>query len=397
MRLTSSTFPSKILQSAGAFQSYTNFLLNEFDPLFAANRMAAEVIDIIEETQQARTLVLRPSIHWKGYTPGQYVPVEIDINGVRHRRHYSISSAPSEFKHANTIRISIKCVEGGLVSNYLHEQLSVGDLIYIGPATGDFTLNSTLLSRRPTKISPPESSKKPNKRSSKKPLLFVAAGSGITPIMAMLEALAEHGKQYKEQQTIHLIYFAKSKSEMIFFDRLNQLAASLPGFRFLSHFTDTQGRVTEQVLKTDCPNLAEHQWYICGPQGFMDSVRNAASTLGIAKKDIKSEAFGTPSTTLALSDYLNAKKSKPILGQVSFSASGKTIESKGKQTLLELAESAGLKPKYGCRSGICHECKCSKISGQVLNTLSGEIIPEAQQLIQACISVPIGDVSIETW
>ena len=393
MRLTSSTFSSNILQSAGAFQSYTNFLLNEFDPLFAANRMGAEVIDIIEETRQTRTLVLRPSIHWKGYTPGQYVPVEIDINGVRHRRHYSISSTPYEFKCANTIRITIKRVENGLVSNYLHEQLSIGDLIHIDAATGDFTLDSIFINRQRTKTSLPKLSKKP----SRKPLLFVAAGSGITPIMAMLEALAEHRALYKNQQTIHLIYFAKSKSEMIFFDRLNHLAASLPGFFFLPHFTDTQGRVTEQVLKEDCPNITKYQWYICGPQGFMDTVRNAASTLGIAKKDIKSEAFGTPSTTLALSDYLNAKDSNSALGRISFSASGKTIESKGEQTLLELAESAGLKPKYGCRSGICHECKCSKTSGQVLNTLSGEIIPEAQQQIQACISVPIGDVSIETW
>lgn len=393
MRLTSSTFSSNILQSAGAFQIYANFLLNEFDPLYAANRMAAEVIDIIQETVQARTLVLRPSVHWKGYAPGQYVPVEIDINGVRHRRYYSISSASSEFELTNTIRITVKRVQGGLISNYLHDHISVGNLIHIGSSTGDFLLNSTtdnvVISRQKTKISPP--------KSGNKPLLFIAAGSGITPIMAMLEALAEHRIQYKQQQSIRLIYFAKSTPEMIFFSRLNQLNDKLPGFNFLPYFTDTQGRVTEQVLKTDCPNITEHKWYVCGPLGFMDTVQSAARSLGIAKEDIKSEAFGAPLPSLALNDYINAKESNSALGQVSFTASGQTVDSKGEQTLLELAENAGLKPKFGCRSGICHECKCSKISGQVLNTLSGEIVPEEQQQIQACISVPIGDVSIETW
>ena len=74
-----------------------------------------------------------------------------------------------------------------------------------------------------------------------------------------------------------------------------------------------------------------------------------------------------------------------------------TLTATGEKTLLELAEQAGLKPKFGCRIGVCHECKCTKASGRVMNTLSGELVSEEQTQIQACISIPVGDVEIENW
>ena len=120
----------------------------------------------------------------------------------------------------------------------------------------------------------------------------------------------------------------------------------------------------------------------------MGAVLKCTDALSVPQKQITLENFGS-NTPVSKGDMKNGKG-----GVVHFSKSDKKITSPGDKTLLELAELMGLNPKYGCRNGICFECKCERGTGQVMNRLTGELIPEEQSQIQTCISVPVGDVSI---
>lgn len=361
-------------------KSHLDFLLNEFDPLFAIQRLAAEVVDIIDEVEDVKTFVLRPSVYWKGFVPGQYVGIEIDINGVRVRRNYSISSSLSLFEQQGLISITVKRVEDGLVSNHLADALEIGSMLHLSEAKGEFILDPTST----------EDQSKP---------LFIAAGSGITPIMAMILGLAE----FDALDNVVLIYVVRRKEDLIFNQRLSALADANPGFTYLPHFSSSKrDRLDQNNISRYCPDIIKRTLYTCGPEGFMAIVKEAASSLGLGDHAIKSESFGLPkakdmaerlsSTREATNGNTN---NAPV--QVTLAKAQKVLQSTGTHTLLELAEQAGLNPKYGCRSGICHECKCVKSSGRVMNAITGEIVPEEQTHIQACTSIPVDNVSIESW
>jgi stearoyl-CoA 9-desaturase NADPH oxidoreductase len=359
-------------------KSHLDFLLNEFDPLFGMQRLAAEVVEIVDETEEVKTYVLRPSIYWKGFLPGQYVSIELDINGVRTRRNYSISSSLSMFERQGLVSITVKSVEGGLVSNHLPNALHIGSLLHLSEARGEFVREATQGKDQPAP-------------------LFIAAGSGITPVMAMIEAMAEASTL----DTAVLIYVVRCKEELIFDQQLSALAQANSGFRYITHFSSSKrDHLNQSKLLNYCPDISERTLYTCGPEGFMNIVKQSAASLGLDEQAIRSESFGLPrrnaaADRLSLAAKDSDGKAKTVL--VSLTKAQKVLESSGTKTLLELAEQAGLNPKYGCRSGICHECKCLKSSGRVMNTLTGELVPEEQTHIQACISIPVDDVSIESW
>lgn len=359
------TLAVRFWQQEGTLQTYLDFLLSEIDPMFSRKRNVAEVIRIINETTDTKTFILRPSSRWQGFDAGQYINVETEINGVMIRRNYSISCAPTLFREQQLISITVKKMDGGRVSTHLHERLVVGDTLTIGHANGDFILNQSI-----------------SNYSSVKPL-FIAAGSGITPVISMINKI----KEDMPEQSVSLIYYVNNPQALIFESQLQTLSKSMPNFSFYPHFTESEGYITSQQLRFDCPDIAERTLYLCGPPAFMKSASAHSLDLGLAPERIYQESFGVP---------VQANQQSGTSGQVRFLNSGKHIESNGEKTLLELAESAGLNPKYGCRSGICHECKCIKSAGQVLNKLTGELTPDDQAHIQACISIPVGDLSIES-
>lgn len=340
--------------------------LCEVDPLFSQQRLGAEVFSLIQENDNTKTLVLRPGKRWKGFKSGQYVSMELDIEGIRTKRNYSISSSPKQFKETGLFNITVKEVEGGKVSCYLNQHIHTKATLYISEAKGDFTLNKC---REQTIIN-----------ASVKPL-FIAAGSGVTPIMSMIEHLQES----ESLNPFTLIYYVNTKETMIFGERLKALSESVPAFTFIPHYTNEEDYICSEQLVLDCPDILERYIYLCGPQTFMDATLDCTKSLGIAEESIQYEQFSSPNTTV-----FNTRKT----GQIQFMQSGKVLESNGDKTLLELAELSGLKPKYGCRNGICCECKCERPTGQLINSQTGKLIPAEQSHIQTCISIPVGDVSI---
>jgi ferredoxin-NADP reductase len=362
---------TRFWQSNGLLQDYLDFLLSEIDPLFSQKRLAAEVIDITKETSETTTLTLRPAGRWSGFVAGQFIAVELEIEGVRYRRNYSLSCSPTSHKGTGLISITIKQVAHGKISSHINQNLNKGEIIHISEAMGQFTLT-------------PSSNSSP---------LFVAGGSGITPIKSMIDHLlldTENQEEMPRSEPITLVHYAKSNSDIIFKKHFEHLASENSLFSYICHLNDGEGGITADQLALDCPDLSSRDWYICGPQGFMDNAILIADTLSVRKDRIYTESFGGKR-------YLSTNTKLGASGNVNFGFANRQVRSNGEQSLLELAELAGLKPKFGCRSGICHECKCQRPEGHLINRMTGQAVEDDQITVQACVTVPTGDITLKQW
>jgi stearoyl-CoA 9-desaturase NADPH oxidoreductase len=332
------------------------------------NRIPARVSAITSETGEAVSIELSPNGEWTHFQPGQFVQVFIEIDGRLQSRSYSISNSAFSKKP----RITVKAHDDGFVSQYINTQLKVGDRISISPALGEFVL--------PAQI--------PNA------LLFIAAGSGITPMMAMLETLLEG----KHSHPVTLLYYSRDTSTCIFRRRLEDLAKKHDNFSLILVFSspsstqELTGRFNQHHLLTalSSKNALSRETaaitlpltYVCGPEVLIDTVTAEFKLLGHSDK-LLSERFKAPSVTQNLGD---------ASGNIAFSTSKQATSNDGRN-LLDLAEDAGLNPQSGCRMGICHTCSCLKTSGSVRNMNTGEI-SHGEEHIRLCVSQALGDVTL---
>ncbi len=307
------------------------------------------------------TLLLRPNRHWQGFTAGQHINVSVEINGIRVTRSYSLSDAP---RADGRIAITVKAVEGGRLSRHLCDDARVGDVVGIGPAFGEMTLPST----------------------GSGPLLFLAAGSGITPLMAMLRSVAALGMP----RPLTLVYWARIAGEFCFAEELRGLAARHADFKV--HFVltradarlpdESQGRVSEQQLSTLVPDVAQRHVYACGPGGFVESVR---ALLASRASSFKSEAF-TP---------LPRVVEEGGTVQVTLARRGQTLLVPRGQSLLAALEDAGLNPASGCRMGICNTCACGKRSGTTRHLHTNTTQSEPVSALRLCVSSAASDLVLD--
>ena len=335
------------------------FWLNELAPARAL-RSRARLIRVVEETADTRTFVLRPNRFWQSHRAGQYLPIEVEIDGVRTRRCYSISSAPAA---RDGVSITVKRVPGGRVSNWMHDNLSAGDVIGIGEAAGEFVLPDRL----PGKI------------------LFLTGGSGITPVFALLEDIA----CADQLDDVVLVHSAPHFDDVIFRERLRTLAERHPGFRLILNLTREPaagGRLDSKRLAALVPDFRQRESWLCGPEGFMDRMLALWEAEGI-RHQIHEERFVA---TVSLVDPGDVRSVN-----VTLTRSGRSFATTGSATLLDQAERAGANPASGCRMGICQTCKCTKRSGAVENLRTGRVSTEENEEIQLCISVPRSDVEID--
>lgn len=330
-------------------------LLGLLNPAWSLTELRARVVAVVDETADTRSFVLAPNRHWRGFAAGQYLPVFFEIKGRREQRCYSLSSAPG----AETLRITVKRQPGGRVSNALHEQLQVGQVLSLGQAAGDFVLPFDL----PTK------------------LLLLGAGSGVTPLMAQLLQLRAQG--YAGQ--IRFIQVCRTPADAIFRAELEALAAGWPQLQLEFHSTAEAGRLTPDALVQRVPDYAERHTLLCGPSAFMAAVRARWASEGLSGR-LQTEAFAFE---------LPAAPADGMAAEVRCAKAEQVFTAEPGQTLLAQAEAAGLNPRHGCRIGICHACKCVKRSGRVQNLLTGEISDAPDEAIQLCISAARSDLVLD--
>jgi ferredoxin-NADP reductase len=317
----------------------------------------ARVVDIVRETADTKTFVLDPGPRWAGHRAGQYATVELEIEGVRTFRCYSISSLPG----APTVALTVKRLPDGRVSQWLHDRLQVGDALGLAPAAGDFVLPDPLPAR----------------------LLFVSGGSGITPIMSMLRELACR----QALTDVVVVHHARRREDVIFGDSLETLARSHPGLRLLVGLSgEAGGRFDEQRLAAAVPDFAERAAFVCGPPGLMGRVEDMWRSAG-AGEQLRRERFvaGAPAVTTTASNERV---------QLRLAASARSVVADTSASLLDQLERNGVRPAYGCRIGICHTCRCKKRSGSVQNLVTGAVSSAPDEDIQLCISAPRSDLEL---
>jgi ferredoxin-NADP reductase len=325
-------------------------------PLAATHVRYARVESIVLETPRARTLWLRPGWGWQLHRPGQFVPVGVEIDGRILTRTYSISSTPTRMR--GRVAITVAEIDGGRVSSALVRRTAPGDYLRIGLPQGVFTMPDV----------PPER------------VLFVTAGSGITPVMSMLRTFAARGRI---PSVVHL-HFAPTARDVIFGAEIARTAAKFPAYHPVVVTTREgarRGRLTNALLDAIAPDWAERDAWACGPSGLLD----AASAL-VRPGLLRVERFRT---------RLASPASDATGGSVRFGRSKKDIEVGPNTPLLEAAERAGVDAPHGCRLGICHSCDATLVSGCVRDLRSGARIDEPGARIQPCVSAAAGHVELD--
>ena len=330
--------------------------LQALHPLMSLTEVRARVVKVINETALTKTFVLQPNALWAGAQAGQFVRVRQEMDGRRVERVYSLSSRPG----ARRIAFTVKRQSGGQVSNHLHDHLKVGNVLTLSQAMGEFVLPAVL----PAKM------------------LLLSAGSGITPVMAMLRSLQAQG--YRGD--VAFVHICRAPDDLIFASSLKDLAARWPALRLVLHFDESEGRFTTETLQHLVPDLQERSTWLCGPSGLMDAVHQLWMDLGIAAP-LQSERF------VAYALLPASAPGTPV--QVRFLASQQGFTTLGSAPLLVQAEQAGLSPKHGCRIGICRSCQCVKASGTVENLQTGEVSSAPHELIRLCISAARSDVTLD--
>ncbi|HZF97890.1 MAG TPA: ferredoxin reductase [Pseudoxanthomonas sp.] len=323
-------------------------------------RPLARIVDRHQESADVVTLTLRPNGHWRGFAAGQHVNVTAEIGGVRVTRSYSPSGAPGS---GRMLQITVKAIEGGRLSRHLCRAARVGDILELGQAFGAMALPPSPLG----------------------PLLFLAAGSGITPLMSLVRQLAAQGMP----APLTLLYWARTRSELCFVEELRALAAVYPGFAV--HFVLTreaagaaderEGRLDAGMLR-EFSDLAQRHVFACGPGGF---VAGAQALLATEAASFLAEAFTPPPSTVEEGGQV----------RVTLVRSGRTLDVPRRQSLLGAFEAQGLRPASGCRMGICNTCSCAKRSGQTRHLHTGELTAEPVTALKLCISGATTDLVLD--
>lgn len=351
-----------------------DFWAGLINPAWSWSRPLARIVARRVEAADTVTLVLKPNAHVGGFQPGQHVNVSAEVNGRKVTRSYSLTGLPSARRPR--LSITVKRVAGGTLSSHLVQHAQVGDVLEIGPAFGDMVLPAQPQGR----------------------WLFLAAGSGITPLMGLTRALA--ARQMPVPLT--LVYWAKTRAELCFLDELRALAAREPRFQLhvvLTHEADLlhhehSGLISLPQLQQLVPDLNAHQVYACGPGGFVEAAR--ALTQGQVAR-FQAEGF-TPATPPAATGALQASPQAEAPArtvQVELTRTGRTLQVSTGLSLLEALEAQGLNPNAGCRMGVCHTCVCARHSGSTLDTQTGETQSEPEMAVRLCVSRACSDLRLD--
>jgi len=324
-------------------------LITAVNPVWSMTEARARVARVVDEAPDVKSVWLKPNGRFKGFRPGQHVLLELDVNGARHARCFSLSQAPQA---DGLVRLTIKRKSGGPVSMAAHT-LKPGQVVRLSQAQGDFA---------------PRASRSADK------LLLLSAGSGVTPMMSLLQGLAAAGSG----RDVVLLHSDRSDVDMIFADELQELAACWAPLRLHLHATQVHGRLDPRKVAHYVPDWAERETLLCGPDGLMRAIEAMYAEAG-RSEHLQSESFGRRAAPIDPDAVEHA---------VRHGDAEQMFTAQAGQSLLEAAEAAGLQPRFGCRRGICHTCQCRKRNGTVTNLLTGQLSGPGEELIQLCISTP---------
>lgn len=347
-------------------------------------RHDVECVKVIDETIDVRTYCFtstKPVMHF--YKPGQFVTLELEIDGLQVLRSYTISSSPSV---PYSFSITVKRAPGGKVSNWLHDNLRQGDQIAVHGPVGIFNCIDITADK----------------------VLLLSGGVGITPIMSM----ARWWFDTNGEVDIVFAHSARTPSDIIYRRELEYMDSRITNFNLNlicekynigESWSGYSGFFDEDKLRIIAPDFFERTVYCCGPTPYMKAVKNMLERLGFNMANYHEESFGAPpeeakqDAEQQAEDAAGESVDNETLLAVEFSKTGKSVKIKPGDTVHSAASRVGLHIPKACGMGICGTCKVKKTEGEVIMSHNGGITEEdvAAGYILTCCSVPQGNVSVE--
>lgn len=309
--------------------------MSKFNPL--------KVKEIRKETPLAVSIVFDVPEDLKAdyvFKAGQYVNIKAVINGEEIRRSYSISSSPT----SKELRVVVKAVENGVFSNYVNNQLQIGDVLEVAYPEGKFVLE----------------------QHNAKIIAGIAAGSGITPIISIAKEVLENAAD----STFILIYGNKTVEDTIYYNEIEALKNHYLG-RFFVHYTFTKehpegalfGRIERAtinfVFKNKHNEKQVDEYFLCGPEDMIKKVTDVLTENGAGEDQIHYELFTTSSTNGEI----------PVSGEgmvkvtVLVDDVETTFNMPRTENILNAALKHGIDAPYSCQGGICSSCMCRTVKG----------------------------------
>lgn len=341
--------------------------------------VATPVVAVFDETPDIRTFrMVRPEGF--EFEAGQFLTVRLRADGKEHVRCYSISSPPGSRGH---LEITVKRL--GMVSGALHASIRPGSMMHVRPPAGAFTYPA----------------------GEDRPLVFIAGGVGITPIMSMLR----HAIETEPTRPVTLFYAVRTADDVAFRDEilmLNRRHDHFGAFIAISEGPAPSafypGRINEALITAMAPDISHAICLLCGPQPMLEAMTNLLVEIGVPRGQINFEIFqaaiaasaGAPSPAPAPAGQPAAAPQAATALAVSFKRSGVTATAGANQKLLDIAEGCGADIPSLCRAGVCGTCRTKVLSGNVQCT--SRILDDQDRqegYVLACVSDVLSDCDID--
>nr|WP_305082777.1 ferredoxin reductase [Nocardia spumae] len=341
--------------------------LHLVNPLWSARELRGRIVEVRKETADAVTLVIKPGWGFDfTFTPGQYIGIGVLVDGRWHWRSYSLTCPPNwtdpDNRAKRVISIAVKAMPEGFLSSHLVNGVPQGTVVRLAAPQGGFVLPE-----------PPPSK-----------VLFITAGSGITPVMAMLRTMDRRAADRTDgdamDDIVH-IHSARAAADVMFGDELRALHDKHPGFTAHVHLTGDQGKFDLAELDTRFPDWRTRETWACGPAGLLNDVEKHWAAAGIGDK-LHVERFEVERSAVGEG------------GTVTFARADRSAEVDGATSLLEAGEAAGVQMPFGCRMGICQTCVVTLTDGHVRDLRNGSE-HQAGEKVQTCISAAAGDCTLD--
>jgi len=325
------------------------------NPLWSARELRGRILEVQRETSDSATLVIKPGWGFSfDYEPGQYMGIGLLIEGRWRWRSYSLTSSPH--RSARTVTITVKAMPEGFLSSHLVDGVQPGTIVRLAAPQGNFVLPDP---------APPA-------------VLFLTAGSGITPVMSMLRTLV---RRDQVTDVIHL-HSAPTADDVMFGAELARLTAEHPGYRLQLRATRSEGRLDLSQLDAEVPDWRARQTWACGPEAMLDSAEQTWSAAGV-KPRLHLERFAVSKAAPAGTG-----------GTVTFAKSGKSVTADAATSLMDAGEQQGVQMPFGCRMGICQSCVVTLTEGHVRDLRTG-LEREPGTRVQTCVSAASGDCTLD--
>ncbi|SEK52338.1 Ferredoxin-NADP reductase [Bosea lupini] len=335
----------------------------------AADLLQLVVAEIRDETHDVKTFVFRPEGGVPRYAAGQSMTLKLSIDGETLFRTFSLASAPDA---SGTIAMTIKAHAKGRATRWLHDALMVGARLDGRLPKGRFTIDSRTTDR----------------------VALVSAGSGASPLMAMLRHLAAT----KPDIDVYWLHAARTPRDILFAREFAALQARMPNLKVAMLASRPEpgwfgfaGRLGRRLVSVALPDYGRREVFCCGPAGFMEEARLIHAAEGGARELFHVEHFGA----VAAVPPPPVPADAPVEGYA-VRLGGKHFTARPGETLLQAATRQTIVIPCGCASGMCGTCRVTLVEGSVEMRHEGGISPEeeAQGYILACSSRPRSDVTI---